>query len=787
MKVLRLLYNCFAIIPRDIIKLIKATRQRGKLLDFWVAIVDMLFVLRGMWLFVFLNFLGIAFFIFLTQGTDLLTAVMEDTRQSYFGSITWLILGTFFWSIAAEFGARYSMNVADNSGKTLTDERVEWRKHLQRVFSRFFLVLPSLILIIGFTKAAITNYSFTLSGLLQPWKDVAGTILIFVFLFVFVYNLYRNQEFIRIAGRLLVFLRLGNRANPDEELWWQDKLYGIYRDYIFMFPESALPKEVLPTSRKMKVEEKNTSEHDYLFSFPQSEYVPPRDRVPGKFIVTRFERATEGDMWCRWVYKVPLSFYPRLHRQVAMLSLTAACLILIVSFLPIGYYKNIGSPALVTFAFASWIAITIGLIYLDNANPFRINPPWRLLLFSWMIICSFINRDHPVRRESNHASKMNTRPTLKDHFANWAARHPDDSIVVFVCAEGGALRTGAFASMILSRIQDKDSSFKNKIFAFSSVSGGSLGVGYFNALAYFNNHLETDTVFFTNKTKDFFARDHLAPVIGKMFYGDLLNLYSPRMVPAFDRASALERSWEEGYGANAAFKENRNVFKEDFYSVYNPSSGTWYPAWFINTEEVETGLQCWVSNVDAAALPLSKSRDVLRKVHGTVRYSTAINFSTRFPLFSPAGALQHQGIRYHYVDGGYVENYGAQTMLEVLRELSKYPAFHRYKPYVMLIQFGNDTKIKIPSVKFANELAEIASGIYNTRAGRGVYAKYDLQNFTDSLHGQFIDLTLDLPTRRVPMNWILSDTSLARLGHYCDTLVMNNEGIRGMMEAIRNN
>lgn len=785
MTVLRFIWSCLAIIPSDIIKLIKDIRQKSKVVQFWPAMMDIFFVLRGMWLFLFLNLLGIVFFIFLTQGTDLLTAVLEDTNQSYLGSITWLILGTFFWSVIAEFGARFSMNVTDNSGKTLTDERVEWRKLLQRVFSRFFLVLPSLIMIIGFIRAAMINYNFSLYGLFQPWKDVAGTIVIFIILLILTYNFYCNQVFIKAEIKLLRFLKLGNPKVPDEEIWWQDKLYGIYQDYIFMYPESALPPNLLPQGREMTAAQETTASDEELMNFPQSDLLPARNRVPKRFIVKKFERAREGDMWCRWIYKVPLSFFPRLHRQVLIIFLTAAGLIIGVSLLPIGFYPQIGSPALVTFAFASWLGITIGLIFMDHANPLRFNPPWRLLLFGWMIVASFINRDHPVRKLSNDASAIKYRPTIKEHFANWAARHPNDSIVIFVCAEGGALRTGAFSSMILSRIQDRDTSFRNRIFAFSSVSGGSLGVGYFNALAYFNNHSSADTAFYTNQTKDFFARDHLAPVIGKMFYGDLLNLYTPKMIPAFDRAGAIERSWENGYRANATSDNNRNVFASDYLSVFSSDKGNWYPAWFINTEEVESGLQSWVSNVDAYKLPLANHRDVLRKVNGTIRYSTAINFSTRFPLLSPAGALDYMGMRYHYVDGGYVENYGAQTLLEVLRELNTDPSFRKYRAYVMVMQFGNDSRIKPPNVKFANELTEIVTGIYNTRSGRGSYAKYDLKNYTDSINGKFIDLTLDISTRNVPMNWILSDTSLARLGHYCDRQIRNNRDLKNLFDVMK--
>ena len=295
-----------------------------------------------------------------------------------------------------------------------------------------------------------------------------------------------------------------------------------------------------------------------------------------------------------------------------------------------------------------------------------------------------------------------------------------------------------------------------------------------------------DPSFYSAKTKDFFTRDHLAPLIGKMFYGDMINLFSPRMIPVFDRAAALEKSWELGYEHNATFNDNPNVFASDYYSVYNPADSVWYPAWFINTEEVETGLQGWITNVDARALPLSRNRDILRKVEGTIRFSTAVNFSTRFPVFSPGGALDYQLQRYHYVDGGYIENYGAQTMLEVLQELRNDSIFRRYKPYVMIIQFGNDSRARPGTVTFANEFTEIVNGIYNTRSGRGVKAKLDLTTFvTDSLKGKLVDIPLDISNAKVPMNWILSDTSLRRLDQYCERLFKRNAAVKDILNVMK--
>jgi len=78
------------------------------------------------------------------------------------------------------------------------------------------------------------------------------------------------------------------------------------------------------------------------------------------------------------------------------------------------------------------------------------------------------------------------------------------------------------------------------------------------------------------------------------------------------------------------------------------------------------------------------------------------------------------------------------------------------------------------------------NGIYNTRNGRGVKAKLDLKNFvTDSLKGKLVDVPLDMSTAKVPMNWILSDTSLRRLDQYCDKLINRNASLKDILQVMK--
>jgi hypothetical protein len=204
---------------------------------------------------------------------------------------------------------------------------------------------------------------------------------------------------------------------------------------------------------------------------------------------------------------------------------------------------------------------------------------------------------------------------------------------------------------------------------------------------------------------------------------------------------------------------------------FDVALGKGLPAFFINTTEVETGLQNVWSNVQLDGLPLFEKRDLYGIQKTPIRYSSAINLSDRFPLISPAGAFVRPNTgkdsTRHFVDGGYYENKGSETLLQVLKALKLQG--RKIKPYVLQFNFGGDTSVH--SVSKFNEATEIVGAIYNTRGGRGQIAQDALGRYVDSLHGVFIPLTLKLNAEQLPMNWVLSHTVIERLDSTLNLLV----------------
>jgi len=250
-----------------------------------------------------------------------------------------------------------------------------------------------------------------------------------------------------------------------------------------------------------------------------------------------------------------------------------------------------------------------------------------------------------------------------------------------------------------------------------------------------------------------------------MLYGDFLNLFIPVNIPGFDRAGALEQTWEMAYSkCLGKHSENKNIFSESFLPADSNTSG---PLFVINTTEVESGLQCWVSNYKPDNIIFQQKRDLLQEKIQRIRYSTAINFSSRFPLLSPAariGGQDAQHPRLHYLDGGYVENTGEGSMLEILKQLKENDPvdFSQVIPIVISLQFSDSGAEPTTSIRTFNELSEIVNVVYNTRAGRSQTAMVELENFVESHNMGFI-IDQPIEEKNIPMNWVLSKRSIDKV------------------------
>jgi len=734
-------------------------------------ITDLLVALRGIWFLLILNLLAF-FALFITpQGTDMMLSIIEDTGHAFITDgrivpLLCLLIVLLFWSIASEFCTRFIMYLSDSSGRSLSPGRVDNRKRLQTIIARVSLFYPFALTILAFIKAFFFNYS-DLSG--TDKRIVIITLFVIIVLLLLevllMYTLYIRNWISRISKKYKYFSWL--TISPKES-YWVKKLYGILNDVRVSIPaaDATYSGKDLPRDQLLP-DGMNLPDTPYFVPYPDNPQQAQNVHV--------------------WMFKIKLAFYTSLFRQLSVLVGISFFLIIAFSFfIREDWYMWVGSTALLCLAIACWQVINTSLLFLDKAYIF----PFRVLLLALFLITTIFNKDHPVRTlaEKNHVHKE----ALATHFTRWfdhlqqslvhdtasndacarIAKH--DSIpVIFIAAEGGALRTGAFTAMYLSALQDSFPCFNKYIYCYSTVSGGTLGANYFNAVS-MNHALYGDTMKYKESANKFFRQDFLSAGLGKLLFGEIINYFIPWHIPRLDRAIALEKSWELGW--DEVYRNNpSNILHNSFNNTVSDS----FPALFINTTEAETGLQCVWSNVDIQGIPFGRQRDLYIRTGKELPYSTAIGLSTRFPLISPGAAFFYGNqpdndgpIRRHFVDGGYYENKGAETLLQVLKAL---PLQGKpIKPYIMQFNFGvADSAFK--SIKAFSEIMEIFNATYNTRGGRADIGQYFLKQYVDNLPGgaTFISLNIPLTIKKFPMNWVLSYTAVNRLEALIDSSLIN--------------
>jgi hypothetical protein len=663
---------------------------------------DIFTVLRPLWFIALFQVLVGFAIISLPEVQDVILIILEDTSLYHWSPLTCFTIALLFWSITSEFGSRFILYLSDISSHNLNPDRVQQRKDIAKVYSTIVLFFPIFITSIGF----IIVYFTTEQKLgLAPVAALVSLMLLLAIIWLCYYGPRKN------------YFSLYRRLNPDSQR-------------ILIQLTGILQVRYIPICVDSERLSFDTISAD------------------GKFVIR----------------KPTIKDFKPLFCQFYFFLLIAVIGIIVFLYLPNQGYVAIGSLAIISSAFACWLTIYYAIEMLDTVQPFKLKLPYKPAVIATLIICSCQDNDHPVWAEELKVDEaLAKRPILTEHFESWRENlNPNDSSksplpVVFVAAEGGASRTGFFTAMMLAKLKEQYPTIIPHIYAYSSVSGGTLGVNLFNAL------LLNNPICFPDSTLNFFNEDFLAPATGKLAFGEITNYFWPTRIQSMDREYALERSWEIGY---CKMFKNKNVFSRPFDSLYVTDKQV-HPALFIHSTQVESGQRAIYSNVEIDSSTFPKALDLYSITKAHLRYSSVIGLSTRFPLVSPAGVLVNC-MPYHYVDGGYFENRGATTLADAIKKLkctSKVPI----KPYVIVFAFGDDTPTK-GKTRVADELISIISGIYNVRSGHTDHATELLKREVDQ--NNFIKIS---PTKDIPMNWVFSSEVMDEVSKHCDTLLVKHK------------
>ena len=470
--------------------------------------------------------------------------------------------------------------------------------------------------------------------------------------------------------------------------------------------------------------------------------------------------------------------------MLASAILAAVALLLVFVFALQPAAPAIGSAAILILAATGWIAAGSVL----DIFGMRKRIPAFLGLFVLAVLFSPLNDNHAVRTLAD--PQPDERPDVSALLREWMKHQPPNAKtypLYLVNAEGGGIRAAWWTASVLGEIQGTLPQFGTQLFSMSGVSGGSLGSSVFAALLAekrAGNH-----VIAKQAGQRILGEDFLSPVAAAMLYPDLLQRLLPFPVPHFDRALALEEAWERAWRKQVP---GRDRFAEPMAKLREGAG--WAPLLFLNATWVETGKRFVASKAAIAPEDFVDSEDAQAFfAPRSLRLSTAAHMSARFTYVSPAGTLAKDGkVHGRVVDGGYFENSGATTTLEIAKtialmvldrnadsrwqrvqtiviHISNEPVNPRNPPEMLAQAAGH------PKIGPGNWMSEILSPLktlLSTREARGTYARDTLRAHVGEEN--FFHFGLCRESTNVPLGWVLSGSTRRNMnsqlaGDRCET------------------
>lgn len=285
-------------------------------------------------------------------------------------------------------------------------------------------------------------------------------------------------------------------------------------------------------------------------------------------------------------------------------------------------------------------------------------PVFTLILIAWSTYngrqgndlhqLSFVERDNP-QMESSEFLKSVTNGNNSDKINNY----------FFVGSYGGGLKANLWNLLLLNKLEENSNQeFLKRTIAMSGVSGGAVGMANYASLLY--------------EQEDKIAINKQINVIGNsnVLSNELVYLlgrdWAREYIPYYNH-KGTDRSYKsmEQHAINTGMGDsiyNKIGFSDYWRRIFESRKGK-FPALIINTTSTN-GKQGVASTVKfpKGTFPAA---DLINEFPGTnkaLAYFGAVSTTNRFPLFSPTAKILNKG---SYLDGGYFENSGMLSVLEV--------------------------------------------------------------------------------------------------------------------------
>jgi hypothetical protein len=506
-------------------------------------------------------------------------------------------------------------------------------------------------------------------------------------------------------------------------------------------------------------------------------YVILRRRIPG------FSGRTAHGYSLRAIEKQSLIVF-------ALSAISSGAMLMWLTFFSLNAGHTLGAVAILAVVAANTVFLGGLAVFLTRAH--RI--PIEIAALSCAAIFSIWNDNHDVQFLDLPADSA-AAPELSAVFSSWIARvpgDPDQPIPVIVAAsEGGGIRAAYWTSLVLHHLADlpdADLMFPRRLFAISSVSGGSFGAAVYAGL----RRDPTSTPPRAQIASEILQERFLAPMVAKLVSGDLLQWFLPMPVRSFDRSSAMETAFAAAYNEHV----HHDSMVEKF-TQFRPLDSADVPVLLLNSTSVQLGRRLVASPYRWPRSDVSVEEQDPIDFHALtgrdVSLATAVHNTARFPYISAAGHLKARNGENlgHLVDGGYFENTGADTLIDLLRYLKQAasPLSVRFIVVVMLntppeLHLNDPARIPWRETASLGEVFSPLRALLQTRAARGDLALRRLRESVEP--GDVVEFRIcsDSGLREAPLGWQLSqemvDVLDANLSQQCFL-----EQVRKLKQAIR--
>ena len=458
--------------------------------------------------------------------------------------------------------------------------------------------------------------------------------------------------------------------------------------------------------------------------------------------------------------------------SLVIFPIVAAASVALIAFEPIGMSQFLG----VVPVFALWMAVLALIVgLLARFSIFAIPVLGLVVVYALGIEYFKLADNHEIRYED----RLVERRALDEAFDKWLASRKDRAAfeaakrpypVYIVAAEGGGLYAAYQTAQFLTRMQDLCPSFAHHVFSISSVSGGSLGAAVYAGLVADQPQVAVPAACkslpagpgpLETQAKTILSADFLAPVVWGALFPDFLQRFIPHPLPILDRARLLELAMEKSWpapsaGANPMAKGLFDLCGKDMTGCLEGAT----PLLAFNVTNVETGLQLVLSPLDLVRVgsnadPALQATGKIYDFFGVPQLdgfhmplSTAVGLSARFPWLSPPGWYKYDpplpkeeiARRYRakqaksgksrltFVDGGFVDNSGVATALNIAEFLNarRRPGVE-FRVIMVSALWAPLARLRIdpPLDRNSGETLPPIDAAYNSRQGRGYKTQFD--------------------------------------------------------------